>query len=204
MILKIFYRILDTIQVFNKVLQGTPIPQHRVLFFLDRFHGKTRTDKWEQFFKFLLRHYILNKIGDLLYQGLFHAGLKEYYLDIATEQGNHYLWPKGNILSIHIVNCLVHYKNMNSKNRIPTTYNLIHHKYIHPIGHFITATEWYKDPLFYQDFLYCCPFNKFLLEQFQLHMAISTIDNAYHPRYYMNIRKERHITLTQRSLTPTQ
>ena len=32
-LLKFFEKYLDSIQIYNKVVQGTPIPHHRVLFF---------------------------------------------------------------------------------------------------------------------------------------------------------------------------
>ena len=35
-LLKIFEKYLDSIQIYNKVVQGTPIPHHRVLFFIER------------------------------------------------------------------------------------------------------------------------------------------------------------------------
>ena len=99
---EIFQQVLQSTQAFNKVLQHTPIPQHRVLYFIERFQGKDTADKWEKIFKFLLRHYTLNEIGDLLYQGFFLAGLKDYYLMVATTEGYHFLWPQGkNIVVSH-------------------------------------------------------------------------------------------------------
>ena len=91
----IFHQVIFTAQVFNKVVQGTPIPQHRVLFFIERLPNRTTAQKWPLFFKHLLRHYTLHEIGDLLYQGFYNAGLQQYYLDLATKDGNYYLWPQG-------------------------------------------------------------------------------------------------------------
>ena len=34
--LEIFHKYIENTQVFNRVVQGTPIPQHRVLFFIER------------------------------------------------------------------------------------------------------------------------------------------------------------------------
>ena len=64
-----------------------------------------------------------------------------------------------------------------SKHRIPTSDNPIDSKYIKPVAQFLIP--WYHDPLFYQDFIYCCPFNKFLVEHFQLHLNIATIDDTW-------------------------
>ena len=94
-LMDIFYQILQSTQAFNKVVQGIPIPQHRVSYFIERSHANTTADKWEKNFKFVLRHYTLPEIGDLLYQGFFQAGLKDYYLNIATTDGYHFLWPSG-------------------------------------------------------------------------------------------------------------
>ena len=40
-LLKIFEKYLDSIQIYNKVVQGTPISHHRVLFFIERISKKT-------------------------------------------------------------------------------------------------------------------------------------------------------------------
>ena len=81
-LLRIFEKYLDSIQIYNKVVQGTPIPHHRVLFFLERL-SKGLYEKWHAFFKHLLKYYTLNEVGDLLYQGFAYAGLKKQYLDIS-------------------------------------------------------------------------------------------------------------------------
>ena len=94
-LLKIFEKYLDSIQIFNKVVQGTPIPHHRVLFFIERLH-KGLYEKWHSFFKHLLKYYTLNEVGDLLYQGFSYAGLKSQYLDIILKGGHYFLWPHGN------------------------------------------------------------------------------------------------------------
>ena len=78
-LLKIFEKYLDSIQIYNKVVQGTPIPHHRVLFFIERI-SKGLYAKWHMFFKHLLKYYSLNEVGDLLYQGFSYAGLKKEYL----------------------------------------------------------------------------------------------------------------------------
>ena len=39
-LMEAFHSVLDNTQVFNKVLQGTPIPQHRILFFIERLNCK--------------------------------------------------------------------------------------------------------------------------------------------------------------------
>ena len=44
-LLKIFEKYLDSIQIYNKVVQGTPIPHHRVLFFIERI-SKGLYAKW--------------------------------------------------------------------------------------------------------------------------------------------------------------
>ena len=98
--LEIFYQVLQSTQAFNKVVQHRPIPQHRVSYFIERFQGKDTANKWENFFKFVLRHYTVNEIGDLLYQGFYLAGLKDYYLVVATTEGYDFLWPKGNNIVI--------------------------------------------------------------------------------------------------------
>ena len=64
-----------------------------------------------------------------------------------------------------------------SKHRIPTEDNPLHSKYIQPIAHYISDLG--SEPLFYQDFIYCCPFNKFLLEHFEQHMHSNTLDNTW-------------------------
>ena len=73
-LLKIFEKYLDSIQIYNKVVQGTPIPHHRVLFFIERI-SKGLYAKWHMFFKHLLKYYSLNEVGDLLYQGFSYAGV---------------------------------------------------------------------------------------------------------------------------------
>ena len=93
-LLKIFEKYLDSIQIYNKVVQGTPIPHHRVLFFIERL-PKGLHETWHSFFKHLLKHYTLNEVGDLLYQGFSHAGLKKQYLDIILKGGHYFLWPQG-------------------------------------------------------------------------------------------------------------
>ena len=93
-LLKIFEKYLDSIQIYNKVVQGTPIPHHRVLFFIERL-PKGLYEKWHSFFKHLLKHYTLNEVGDLLYQGFSYAGLKTQYLDIILKGGHYFLWPQG-------------------------------------------------------------------------------------------------------------
>ena len=93
-LLKIFEKFLDSIQIYNKVVQGTPIPHHRVLFFIERI-SKGLYEKWHLFFKHLLKHYTLNEVGDLLYQGFSYAGLKKQYLDIILKGGHYFLWPQG-------------------------------------------------------------------------------------------------------------
>ena len=101
-LMEAFHSVLDNTQVFNKVLQGTPIPQHRILFFIERLNCKSRSHKWAHFFKFLLRHYTIYEIGDLLYQGFYYADLQQYYLNIAKQKGHSFLWPQGkNIISPH-------------------------------------------------------------------------------------------------------
>lgn len=61
--------------------------------------------------------------------------------------------------------------------RVPSTAKPLHSKFIKPLEHFLT--EWHDDADFYQDFIYCCPFNKFLLEHFNSHVNISTVDNCW-------------------------
>ena len=46
---KNFEQFLDAIQIYNKFVQGTPIPHHRVLFFIERT-SKGLYDKWHLFF----------------------------------------------------------------------------------------------------------------------------------------------------------
>ena len=89
-LLKIFEKHLDSIQIYNKVVQGTPIPHHRVLYFMERTN-KGLYDKWHLFFKYLLRYHTLNEVGDLLYQGFSYAGLKTQYLDIILKGGHYFL-----------------------------------------------------------------------------------------------------------------
>ena len=89
-LLKIFEKFLDSIQIYNKVVQGTQIPHHRVLFFIERI-SKGLYEKWHMFFKHLLKHYTLNEVGDLLYQGFSYAGLKKQYLDIILKGGHYFL-----------------------------------------------------------------------------------------------------------------
>ena len=52
-------------------------------------------EKWHMFFKHLLKHYSLNEVGDLLYQGFSYAGLKKEYLDVILQGGHYFLWPQG-------------------------------------------------------------------------------------------------------------
>ena len=92
--LQMFHKFVDNTQCFNQVVQGTPIPHHRVLFFIERTN-KPILQKWMLFFKYLLKFYNLQDIGDLLYQGFYYAGFKIQYLRIATEGGNYFLWPRG-------------------------------------------------------------------------------------------------------------
>ena len=100
-LLRIFSKYTNNIQIFNQVVQGTPIPRHRVLFFVERTQKPT-FHKWTLFFKFLLKFYNLHEIGDLLYQGFYYAGLKKDYIRIATTGGNYFLWPQGkNIINPH-------------------------------------------------------------------------------------------------------
>ena len=91
---KIFEQVLDSIQIYNKFVQGTPIPHQRVLFFIERI-SKGLYEKWHLSFKHLLTHYTLNEVGDLLYQGFSYAGLKKQYLDIILKGGHYFLWPQG-------------------------------------------------------------------------------------------------------------
>ena len=91
---RIFEKYLDSIQIFNKVVQGTPIPHQRVLFFIERLQ-KGLYDKWHSFFKYLVKYHTLNEVGDLLYQGFSYAGLKSQYLDIILKGGHYFLWPQG-------------------------------------------------------------------------------------------------------------
>ena len=93
-LLKIFEKYLDSIQIYNKVVQGTPIPHHRVLFFIERI-SKGLYAKWHMFFKHLLKYYSRNEVGDLLYQGFSYAGLKKEYLDDILQGGHYFLWPQG-------------------------------------------------------------------------------------------------------------
>ena len=93
-LLKNFENFLNSIHVYNKVVQGTPIPHHRVLLFIERI-SKGLYEKWHLFFKNLLKHYTLNEVGDLLYQGFSHARLKKQYLDIILKGGHYFLWPQG-------------------------------------------------------------------------------------------------------------
>ena len=53
-LLGIFNKYVNNIQIFNQVVQGTPIPRHRVLFFTERTQKPTLL-KWTLFFKFLLK-----------------------------------------------------------------------------------------------------------------------------------------------------
>ena len=66
---------------------------------------------------------------------------------------------------------------MNNRHRIPTSDEPLHPQYIQAFVQYIMT--WYSDPLFHQDFLYCCPFNKFLLEHFLLHANIVDTDAAW-------------------------
>ena len=91
----IFY--VDHIDIFNTVVQGTPIPDHRKHFFLIRCQ-KPIYSKWILFFKYLLRFYQLPEIADLLYQGFHYAGLKKEYLKLAVLSKDHILWPPGNYI----------------------------------------------------------------------------------------------------------
>ena len=93
-LLRIFEKYLDSIQIYNKVVQGTPIPHHRVLFFVERL-SKGLYGKWHEFFKHLLKNYTLNEVGDLLCQGFAYTGLKTQYLDIILKGGHYFLWPQG-------------------------------------------------------------------------------------------------------------
>ena len=93
-LLRIFEKYLDSIQIYNKVVQGTPISHHRVLFFVERL-SKGLYGKWHEFFKHLLKYYTLNEVGDLLYQEFAYAGLKTQYLDIILKGGLYFLWPQG-------------------------------------------------------------------------------------------------------------
>lgn len=97
--LQIFHKYLDDTQVFNTVVQGTPIPHHRVLFLIDR-SPKPIFLKWALFFKYLLKFHNFQEIADLLYQGFYIAGLKKDYLRLATVGGHYFLWPPGK----HILN----------------------------------------------------------------------------------------------------
>ena len=90
----IFQKYLDNIQVFNQVVQGTPIPQHRKHFLIERSQ-KSVYYKWCLFFKYLLKFHHLYELGDMLYQGFFNAGLKREYLDLTIKGGNYFLWPQG-------------------------------------------------------------------------------------------------------------
>ena len=99
--LKIFHQYIENTQIFNRVVQGTPVPQHRVLFLIER-SPKSTFQKWALFFKYLLKFHNLQEIADLLYQGFYCAGLKKEYLKLATEKGNYFLWPPGKyILNIY-------------------------------------------------------------------------------------------------------
>ena len=93
-LLKNFEKYLDSIQIYNKVVQGTPIPHHRVLFFIEII-SKGLYEKWHMFFKHLLKHYTFNEVGDLLYQGFSYAVLKKQYLDIILQGRHYFLWPQG-------------------------------------------------------------------------------------------------------------
>lgn len=92
--LQIFHPFLNNTQIFNQVVQGTPIPQHRIHFFIERINRPVHI-KWTLFFKHLLKFYNLHQIADLLYQGFYYAGLKEQYKTLAVKEGNYFLWPKG-------------------------------------------------------------------------------------------------------------
>lgn len=74
---------------------------------------------------------------------------------------------------------------MNDTANIPATeYNLII-----PITQFLF--EWINNPIFFQDFIYSCPFNPFLVQHFISLPQICPMPNAWHSffKYVANIYK---------------
>ena len=131
------------------------------------------------FFKHLLKYYTLNEVSDLLYQGFSYAGLKKQYLDIILKGGHYFLWPQGGLKVKQLLALTTHYlvsvpmnedrwswpsdadednSLMNEeKQRIPTTHKPLSLFYIKPFTEYLD--QWKNDSIFYQDFIYSCPFN---------------------------------------------
>ena len=67
-------------------------------------------------------------------------------------------------------------------------------QYIYPVTQFLHV--WNNNSTFYQDFIYPCPFNKFLLEHFDSQTKIATTPNAWHTlfKYFTNHYSGKELT----------
>ena len=45
-------------------------------------------------FKYLLKHYSLIDVGQMLYEGFITAGLIIQYFNLAKKEENYFLWPR--------------------------------------------------------------------------------------------------------------
>ena len=65
--------------------------------------------------------------------------------------------------------------------RIPTDDRPLDEQFLKPVIHFLN--QWIDDPTFYQDFIYACPFNHFLIEHFndqpRIHSSPDTWDMLF-------------------------
>ena len=62
-------------------------------------------------------------------------------------------------------------------NRIPTSDNPLDEQFLKPVIHFLN--QWIDDPTFYQDFIYACPFNYFLIEHFNDQPRINSLPDTW-------------------------
>ena len=62
--------------------------------------------------------------------------------------------------------------------RIPTPLTPLGKQYIKPITQFFQ--QWINNPIFFQDFLYSCPFNSYLTDHFNAQTRIYSIPDTWH------------------------
>ena len=66
---------------------------------------------------------------------------------------------------------------MDPRNKIPNYEDPIPHQYIQPILEFIDIYA--SSPFFYHDFIYACPFNRYLIQCFYEYPISCPINNAW-------------------------
>lgn len=64
-----------------------------------------------------------------------------------------------------------------ASNRIPSIDYPLQPCYMQPISQFLQ--QWRHDPVFYEDFIYCFPFNTFLIEHFTGQTRICPLPHAW-------------------------